>query len=164
VRAGRLLTILLTLQDEGRSTTSALAGRLEVSRRTVLRDIAALSEAGIPIVTYAGPGGGVELLDGWRSTVPGVASQTLLLRALGATGEWLVIDPEPAPGYAVAPDLLRQAGAACQGHLELEVSVAGSVRVLRPTRLVLRAGRWWLDDALPLDTIESHQLGEPVAV
>ncbi len=157
MRAGRLLTILLTLQDEGRCTTSALAARLEVSRRTVLRDLEALGGAGIPIVTFAGPGGGVELLEGWRSAVPGVGSQPLLARALGATGEWLVIDPEPAPGYAVAPVLLRDAAAACQGRLTLELTIAGTVRALRPSRLVLRGGRWWLDDEVPLDTVDAHR-------
>lgn len=158
MRAGRLLTILLTLQDEGRCTTSALAGRLEVSRRTVLRDLEALGEAGIPIVTFAGPGGGVELLAGWRSSVPGVATQPLLLRALGATGEWLVIDPEPAPGHEVAADLLRDAAAACQRGLEIEVRTNSGERSLRPERLVLRGGRWWLDAELPLDTVTEHRL------
>lgn len=158
MRAGRLLTILLTLQDEGRCTMSALAARLEVSRRTVLRDLAALGEAGIPIVTFAGPGGGVELLEGWRNAIPGLASQPLLVRALGATGEWLVIDPEPAPGYAVSPEVLRDAASACQGRLALEVTIDGSSRTLRPVRLVLRGGRWWLDDDVPLDAVENHCL------
>jgi len=153
VRAGRLLTLLLTLQDEGRCTTSALAERLEVSRRTVLRDLEALGGAGIPIVTFAGPGGGVELLEGWRSSVPDVSTQPLLVRALGATGDWLVIDPEPAPGFEVSPELLRDAAAACQRGRPLEVVVDGARRILRPTRLVLRGGRWWLDDQLALDTL-----------
>jgi predicted DNA-binding transcriptional regulator YafY len=67
MRASRLLRILLILQNRGRVTTLQLAGELEVARRTVLRDLDALAEAGLPIVTHRGNAGGVELGFKYRS-------------------------------------------------------------------------------------------------
>ena len=58
MRAGRLLTLLLLLQNGGRFTARDLAERLEVSERTVLRDIETLSGAGVPVNRVRGPGGG----------------------------------------------------------------------------------------------------------
>lgn len=59
-RLERLTAILLLLQEQPR-TASALARHFEVSRRTVLRDIQALSEMSVPVIAQAGPGGGYSL-------------------------------------------------------------------------------------------------------
>jgi predicted DNA-binding transcriptional regulator YafY len=67
MRASRLLRILLILQNRGRVTSLQLATELEVARRTVLRDIDALAEAGLPIVVQRGNSGGVELGFNYRS-------------------------------------------------------------------------------------------------
>lgn len=56
MRADRLLTILLLLQARGRMTARELASRLEVSERTIYRDLQALGQAGIPVYAEAGTG------------------------------------------------------------------------------------------------------------
>jgi predicted DNA-binding transcriptional regulator YafY len=65
MRAARLLHMLLLLQNRGRMTTRALSETLEVSRRTILRDVDAMTEAGLPVLVFHGPGGGVA---SWAST------------------------------------------------------------------------------------------------
>lgn len=67
--------MLLLLQRRGRMTAADLAGRLEVSERTVLRDVEALSEAGIPVYTSRGTGGGIELLPGFTTDLTGLTEQ-----------------------------------------------------------------------------------------
>ena len=64
MRAGRLVTLLLLLERRGRLTAGQLAAELEVSERTVLRDVEELSGAGVPVFAVRGPGGGYELLEG----------------------------------------------------------------------------------------------------
>ena len=70
MRAGRLLRLLLVMQNEGRFTAADLAERLGVSPRTVLRDLEVLSGAGVPVFGIRGPGGGFELLDTFEQAVP----------------------------------------------------------------------------------------------
>ena len=72
MRADRLLSIMLILQAQGKTTTSALAEKLEVSRRTILRDIDALSVAGVPVHAEAGHGGGVYLDQHYRVSLTGL--------------------------------------------------------------------------------------------
>lgn len=72
MRADRLLSMMLILQAQGKTTTSALAEKLEVSRRTILRDIDALSIAGVPVHAEAGHGGGVYLDEHYRVSLTGL--------------------------------------------------------------------------------------------
>ncbi|MBL8239926.1 MAG: HTH domain-containing protein [Bryobacterales bacterium] len=74
MRASRLLRILLILQNRGRVTTLQLAEELEVARRTVMRDLDALTESGLPIVVRRGNTGGVELGFNYRSRFVGLSA------------------------------------------------------------------------------------------
>lgn len=73
MRADRLLAILLLLRSKGRVTAAALAVELEVSERTIYRDVDALCAAGIPVCSETGPGGGFSLPANYRVTVNGLS-------------------------------------------------------------------------------------------
>jgi len=74
LRASRLLQILLLLQNRGRMTSLALARELEVAQRTILRDVDALTEAGLPMVVHAGYRGGIELGFEYRTRLTALAA------------------------------------------------------------------------------------------
>src|SRR6516165_3813163 len=122
MRASRLLSILLMLQNRGRLTAEALAQAFEVSVRTIYRDIDALSAANVPVYADRGPGGGFQLLDGFRTKLTGLTeseAETLFLAGL----------PGPASELGLADQLLS-------AQLKLtaalpEKSRAGAERVAR---------------------------------
>ena len=74
MRADRLLQLILLLQTRGRMPAWRLAQELEVSERTVYRDIASLSTAGIPVYGEAGPQGGFSLVDSYRTSLTGLSA------------------------------------------------------------------------------------------
>lgn len=72
MRADRLISILMLLQVRGRMTARDLAGRLEVSERTICRDMEALSGAGVPVLAERGQGGGWSLIGGYQTNLTGL--------------------------------------------------------------------------------------------
>jgi predicted DNA-binding transcriptional regulator YafY len=128
VRAGRLISLVSILSREGRTTAASLAERLEVSERTILRDLEVLSGSGVPVYTTRGVGGGVQLLGGYPPTLPGspwvrpaspqAATQRMTVlvteegrRTAAILGylQPLRVRPEPAPrdGWVTATCRLR---------------------------------------------------------
>jgi len=112
VRADRLVSLVLLLQARGRMTARELAGELGVSVRTVYRDLEGLGAAGVPLFAESGPGGGCELLDGYRFP----------LRALS---------PDEAEALLIlgVPGVLRELGldrAVTAAHRHIRVSAAGT--------------------------------------
>ncbi|MFL6549263.1 MAG: helix-turn-helix transcriptional regulator [Povalibacter sp.] len=74
MRAERLISLLMALQRGGRQTAGELASRLEVSMRTIFRDIDALSAMGVPVYSEPGRGGGIRLMEGYSSDLTGLSS------------------------------------------------------------------------------------------
>jgi predicted DNA-binding transcriptional regulator YafY len=75
MRADRLIAMLMLLQSRGRMTAIQLADELEVSERTIYRDVNALCYSGVPIYTERGPGGGISLIEKYRSDLTGLTRE-----------------------------------------------------------------------------------------
>jgi predicted DNA-binding transcriptional regulator YafY len=92
MRADRLLSIMLLLQIYRRLTAGELARRLEVSERTIQRDMDALSTAGVPVVAERGAGGGWALVEGYRTNLTGLNGAEIQSLFTAATPSRLLSD------------------------------------------------------------------------
>ncbi|PSM37837.1 DNA-binding transcriptional regulator [Streptomyces dioscori] len=102
MKSDRLLAILLLLQTRGRVPAPELAERLEVSVRTIYRDVEALSAAGVPVYAERGRHGGIELLAGFRTDVTGLtADESRALFVLAAQGAHTALGLDAALGSAL---------------------------------------------------------------
>lgn len=128
MKADRLLSILLQLQVHRRLTAGELAERLEVSVRTVQRDMEALSAAGVPVFALRGAMGGWQLDEGWRTRVPGLEEPEL--RALLMTQPRVLGDAQLARAaqgaldklIAALPGALRERAASIRKRLHVDPS------------------------------------------
>ena len=165
MRASRLVELLLLLQERREATAAALAAELEVSVRTIYRDVAALQGAGVPLWTEAGPGGGIRLLDGWTGRLDGIAvDEAGALFLAGSIAQAKVLSTLPrelrsragrirerfhvdAPDWFTADEPVPHLDVVADGvwtGRRLDVVYAGKERRLDPLGLVLKAGRWYL--------------------
>jgi predicted DNA-binding transcriptional regulator YafY len=135
MRADRLVSIILILQGRGARTCAGLASELEVSRRTILRDLDALSTAGVPVIAEGGHGGGVRLDESYRAGLTGLGEGELRALVIGADD-------------ALARDL-GMGEAFRLGRLKLAATQAKrfepALDVLQ--RRVLIDSRWWWHEA-----------------
>ncbi|HEY7661470.1 MAG TPA: YafY family protein, partial [Actinomycetota bacterium] len=117
MKSSRLLSIVLLLQTRGRMTAEQLAEELEVSVRTVYRDIQSLHAAGIPLYGDAGHDGGYRLVDGYRTRLTGMSAgeaEALFLSSVPGPVAELGLGPALAAGQmklraALPPELVAQA-------------------------------------------------------
>ncbi|WP_206794927.1 YafY family protein [Amycolatopsis sp. MtRt-6] len=142
MRADRLVSLVLLLRGRGRLTADVLARELEVSTRTVLRDIDALSAAGVPVYAERGRHGGFALLPGFRTELTGLNHDEAL--ALLTTGRAFGLGPALDSAMRKVADALPETHRATAARFLVEPETdllsrrSRAEEVDRPTMLAVR--------------------------
>lgn len=143
MRADRLISILMLLQSRGISTARTLAEELEVSERTIYRDMDALSFAGIPVYAQRGPGGGCGLLDSYRTSLTGFSEDEV--RAL-----FMLSIPSPLTQLGVDQDLK-----AAMLKLSASLPPTRQDEELRTRRRIHLDASWWFQPDEPVPHLQT---------
>jgi predicted DNA-binding transcriptional regulator YafY len=138
MRADRLLSIIMLLQTRGKMTANALSDELEVSPRTILRDVDALSGAGVPIYAEGGHGGGIALDENYRTTLTGLTETEV--RALFVSGNASLLN-DIGLGDAAQSTLRKLSAALPESHQPVVEHVRQRIYI-DPV--------WWWHDSAPL--------------
>lgn len=173
MKAARLLSLVLLLQARGRMTADALARELEVSVRTIYRDVEALSSAGVPVYAERGPGGGVSLLEGWSADLSLLTTGEASALAVGVPvaaaelGLGAVLAAAQVKVRSTLPPALRDAAEATAARFHLDAPRWFS-RSSTPPALTAVAGALWDDVRLAFDYQRGertvHRLVEPLGL
>lgn len=135
MRADRLVSLVLLLRQRGRLSAATLARELEVSTRTVLRDIEALSAAGVPVYAERGRNGGFALLPGFRTELTGLNhDEALALLVAGSRRGAQVF----GLGSALASAVLKVVDALPESHRDTAAGVAERLLIDPETDLLSR--------------------------
>lgn len=135
MRAERLLSLVLMLRNRGRMTAPAIARELEVSVRTVLRDVEALSSVGIPVYAERGRDGGFALLPGFTTDLTGLTvDEATALLASSTSADTAVLGM--APAFAAAMRKVTDA-----------LPEAGRTAAIRASERILVTGSGWITEA-----------------
>ncbi|WP_242884147.1 helix-turn-helix transcriptional regulator [Actinomadura litoris] len=135
MRADRLVSLVLLLRRHGRLSAARLARELEVSTRTVLRDIEALSAAGVPVYAERGRHGGFALLPGFQTELTGLNhDEALALLVAGSRRGAQVF----GLGSALASAMLKVADALPEGHRDIAAGAARRLLIEPETDLLSR--------------------------
>lgn len=161
MRASRIVQLLLLLQTRGQLTAAELAGELEVSVRTVYRDVEALHAAGVPLYGEAGHQGGYRLVEGYRTRLTGLTeneAESLFLTGLPGPAHELGLGAEVAAAWlkltASLPPELRDRATRIQQRFHLDAPswyaepdatpalAAAAEAVWRERRIHIEYHRW----------------------
>jgi predicted DNA-binding transcriptional regulator YafY len=145
MRADRLISLVLLLQTRGKATAASLAEELQVSRRTILRDIEALSIAGVPVIAEGGHGGGIALDEGYRTSLTGLKEAEI--RSLFVAGNAALLK-DNGLGDAAESTLLKLTAALPAAHQNTVEHIRQRVYI---------DPLWWWHESAPLPFWDSLQ-------
>ena len=145
MRADRLLSLIMLLETRGKMTARQLSEELEVSERTIYRDLTALGAAGIPVYTEGGPGGGISLIESYHTDLTGLCPGEVQALAM-------LNIPEPLVRLGVAPNLktallklsaaMPTTGRSAEAHTRQRIHLDAS---------------WWFQPEEPLPHLDTLQ-------
>ena len=145
MRADRLLSMLMLLQTRGKLTARQLGSELEVSERTIYRDVIALCAAGIPIYTEDGPGGGISLVEDYQTRLTGLLPEEA--QALS-----MLNIPEPLVRLGVGAELK-----AALLKLSAALSPSGREKQAQARQRIHLDAAWWFQPEEPTPCLQTIQ-------
>lgn len=173
MRSSRLVSLLLLLQARGRLTAAQLADALEVSERTIYRDLADLGAAGVPVVGERGEGGGYHLIEGYRTNLTGLTAEEAEALLLGGAagpladlglGLGSMLAATRLKLLAAVPSGLRPLATRAEGRFHMDPAGWAHQAARDPTLLRIVAGAVWRDRRLRIayargdDTVVERRL------